>query len=55
VLGVALAAVAAADLVVQRIERGRLRRAAEANRALGRRPALPSGADVTTGGLAEAG
>ena len=34
VLGAGLAAIAAADFVGQRIERGRLRRAAESNRAL---------------------
>jgi hypothetical protein len=42
VLGVALAAIAAADLAAQRIERVRLRRAAEANRALAGAPRYPA-------------
>jgi hypothetical protein len=41
VLGAGLAAIAAADLLVQRIERGRLRRAAAANRALAGEPRYP--------------
>jgi hypothetical protein len=43
VLGGVLAAIAAVDVVVQRIERARLRRAAEANRALAERPRYPAG------------